>query len=131
MNFINFISMCIGYSVIVIIILSLFNFIISFINTKIKDIRDRKTVIKEGTVLFKGDKEFVIKKDLNIRFKNIKGMCCTCDELNHKGWIMGNSFTKSKEVTLRNFEDELIANCISDPFRMTSVIREQVKVNSK
>lgn len=125
MDFLNGLSILIGYAVIGVIILAAITTIISMIGMKIKDIKDKKTTIKEGTVLYKDGRKFVIKKDLNIRFESVKGMSCKCDELGEHSWIKGISFPKSKMITLGNFERELMDNCILVPNKMRKIIEEQ------
>lgn len=128
MDFLNGLSMLIGYLVIGIITLAAIMTIISIIEAKVKDIKYKKTVIREGTMLFKDGKSFIVKKDLNVRFKKVKLMSCKCDELSECVGVAGIPFAMSTAGALRNFEEELMMHCVADSYKVRKLIEEQKKL---
>lgn len=123
MFILNSICMVLGWGVLGLIALLLLVVLQSMVETKIRDIKTNKRVIKEGTIMYIDGKQVVINKDLTLRFKKKKAIVCECDEISSLG-IRGHDFTLNKDFAQSEFENNLLKEYKNDPYYLRSVIRE-------
>ena len=69
---INEIFWMMGLTICVMLLLGLISMLLDKIGEKIKDFKDRKTLIKKGTVFYLDGKQAILKRDLDLRFKKVK-----------------------------------------------------------
>lgn len=107
---INEIFWMIGLSICVMLLLGLFSMLLDKIEEKIKDFKDRKTLIKKGTVFYLDGKRVILKRDLELRFKKVKYTECVCEEYREIPiGIQGGTGTKfHRNWAKTNFETNLL-----------------------
>ena len=109
-NLINAMFWMIGVSICVILILGFISMLLEKIDAKIKDFKDRKTVIKEGTIFYLDGKRVILKRDLELIFKKVKYTECVCEEYKEipRGIQCGVGANHYRRWAKTNFETNLL-----------------------
>ena len=107
---INEIFWMMGLAICVMLLLGLISMLLDKIGEKIKDFKDRKTLIKKGTVFYLDGKRVILKRDLELRFKKVKYTECVCEEYREIPiGIQGGTGTKlHRKWAKTNFETNLL-----------------------
>ena len=107
---INEIFWMMGLTICVMLLLGLISMLLDKIGEKIKDFKDRKTLIKKGTVFYLDGKQVILKRDLDLRFKKVKYTECVCEEYKEipRGIERGIRTKFHRRWAKTNFETNLL-----------------------
>ena len=131
-NLINAMFWMIGVSICVILILGFISMLLEKIDAKIKDFKDRKTVIKEGTIFYLDGKRVILKRDLDLRFKKVKYTECVCEEYKEipRGIERGIRTKFHRKWAKTNFETNLLNMYKEFPDKFSHIIEYIDKGNN-
>ena len=131
-NLINAMFWMIGVSICVILILGFISMLLEKIDAKIKDFKDRKSVIKEGTIFYLDGKRVILKRDLELRFKKVKYTECVCEEYKEipRGIERGIRTKFHRKWAKTNFETNLLNMYKEFPDKFSHIIEYIDKGNN-
>ena len=131
-NLINAMFWMIGVSICVILILGFISMLLEKIDAKIKDFKDRKTVIKEGTIFYLDGKRVILKRDLELRLKKVKYTECVCEEYKEipRGIERGIRTKFHRKWAKTNFETNLLNMYKEFPDKFSHIIEYIDKGNN-
>ena len=131
-NLINAMFWMIGVSICVILILGFISMLLEKIDAKIKDFKDRETVIKEGTIFYLDGKRVILKRDLELRFKKVKYTECVCEEYKEipRGIERGIRTKFHRKWAKTNFETNLLNMYKEFPDKFSHIIEYIDKGNN-
>lgn len=117
----------IGWALTSFVLIELIIKLIQLIFKKIKDFKDRKTVIKKGTIFFLDGKRVVLKKDLELKFKKVKYTECVCDNFRElpTGVERGTRNKLHRKWAKTNFETNLLNMYKDFPNRFNHIVEYQ------
>lgn len=117
---ISLIAIVIGYIVLICTALGLILIIGRLIWEMIIYIKNRKQIIKKGTVLYIKGRPAILKRDLNIRYKKVKFVKCVCKELREDIFVGYDEITISSKSSRfhskNNFQKSLLNKLIEDEY---------------
>ncbi len=126
---INEIFWMMGLAICVMLLLGLIYMLLDEIGEKIKDFKDRKTLIKKGTVFYLDGKRVILKRDLELRFKKVKYTECVCEEYKEipRGIQCGVGANHYRRWAKTNFETNLLNMLRFKKVKYTECVCEEYK----
>lgn len=112
----------VGMSVSVLVTTTFLTLLMSFIKVKIKDFKQRKTVIRKGAIFFVDGKRVELKRDLVLNFHKTKYTECECTSFDLPIGLCKGTQKYHRSNSETNFETELLQYFKKFPNKVESIL---------